>query len=377
MKKEKQVKTYQRRTKSGKVVTVKAHTAKYDAAEKAKEAAKKKGSGSELAAKKGSVKEAISSRSKKEAELIREQLEKYGGKKGKEIAKEEPKTSAKKATTKKTTEKAPSKKKISRPVGSGTNGPENKSSGVSSAEFKAWYHDPKSKEGKAAAKKLKEQVGAEKYKELNKKANASYSSRGHLSLFKGLSSAPATKTSSQKAVKESPKTLGRTPLASSRKEAVKSWISDAENSFKKYQDAVKSNNASKIAKAKRAYLNDMDYLYDHEAKAYNKLHKKHGLDTIKEDMKTSGDSIGKPSKESMRRLKPSGKESLVKRSPELAALHYYKTTGKQHPNGFKVKETGKGFSVTPPADIKGKTNAETKKLFDAYGNRKSGSTKKK
>lgn len=277
MKKEKQVKTYQRRTKSGKVVTVKAHTAKYDAAEKAKEAAKKKGAGSELAAKKGSVKEAISSRSKKEAELIREQLEKYGGEKGKEIAKEEPKTPAKKATTKKTTEKAPAKKKISRPVGSGTNGPtqEDKviskaktmyshnnpsgskdkialylqkkgyslkeakskatsiekdakkrkqslveqgqfptrkskttsskatstpktSSGVSSAEFKTWYHDPKSKEGKAAAKKLKEQVGAEKYKELNKKANASYSSRGHLSLFKGLSGASATKTSSQK-----------------------------------------------------------------------------------------------------------------------------------------------------------------------------------
>jgi hypothetical protein len=48
MKKEKQVKSYQRRTKSGKVVTVKAHTAKYDAAEKAKEAAKKKGAGKEL-----------------------------------------------------------------------------------------------------------------------------------------------------------------------------------------------------------------------------------------------------------------------------------------------------------------------------------------
>lgn len=141
MKKEKQVKTYQRRTKSGKVVTVKAHTAKYDAVEKAKEAAKKKGAGSELEAKKGSVKEAISSRSKKEAEPIREQLEKYGGKKGKEIAKEEPKTPAKKATTRKTTEKAPAKKKISRPVGSGTNGPENKS-GVSSAEFKSVVSRP-------------------------------------------------------------------------------------------------------------------------------------------------------------------------------------------------------------------------------------------
>ena len=48
MKKEKTVKTYQRRTKSGKVVTVRQHTAKYDAADKAAEASKKKGSGDEL-----------------------------------------------------------------------------------------------------------------------------------------------------------------------------------------------------------------------------------------------------------------------------------------------------------------------------------------
>lgn len=48
MKKEKQVKSYQRRTKSGKMVTVRAHTATYDAADKAKEAAKKKGAGKEL-----------------------------------------------------------------------------------------------------------------------------------------------------------------------------------------------------------------------------------------------------------------------------------------------------------------------------------------
>ena len=53
MKKEKQVKSYTRKTKAGKVVTVKAHTAKYDAAEAAKEAlkgaAKKSGAGSEYA----------------------------------------------------------------------------------------------------------------------------------------------------------------------------------------------------------------------------------------------------------------------------------------------------------------------------------------
>lgn len=52
MKKEKKVRTYQRRTKTGKLVTVKQHTAKYDAAEKAKEMLKKKGAGDELSAKK-------------------------------------------------------------------------------------------------------------------------------------------------------------------------------------------------------------------------------------------------------------------------------------------------------------------------------------
>lgn len=49
MKKEKQVRSYKRRTKSGKTVIVKAHTAKYEAAdEKAKEVSKKPGAGKEL-----------------------------------------------------------------------------------------------------------------------------------------------------------------------------------------------------------------------------------------------------------------------------------------------------------------------------------------
>lgn len=47
MKQEKQVKSYTRRTKSGKTVTVKAHTAKYEAANK-KDASKKKGAGKEI-----------------------------------------------------------------------------------------------------------------------------------------------------------------------------------------------------------------------------------------------------------------------------------------------------------------------------------------
>ena len=49
MKKEKQIKSYTRRTKSGKTVTVRAHSAKYDAADDlVKSLLKKKGSGKEF-----------------------------------------------------------------------------------------------------------------------------------------------------------------------------------------------------------------------------------------------------------------------------------------------------------------------------------------
>lgn len=48
MKKEKSVRSYTRRTKSGKTVVVRQHTSKYDASEKEKAAAKKHGAGKEL-----------------------------------------------------------------------------------------------------------------------------------------------------------------------------------------------------------------------------------------------------------------------------------------------------------------------------------------
>lgn len=55
MKKEKQIRSYKRRTKTGKIVTVKAHMAKYDAADKTKEVSKKEGAGKELKAKKNKM----------------------------------------------------------------------------------------------------------------------------------------------------------------------------------------------------------------------------------------------------------------------------------------------------------------------------------
>ena len=87
MQKEKKVRTYQRRTKSGKMVTVRAHTAKYDAAEEAKELAKKKGSGDELEMRKRKLAmEQLAG--KKAADILEEKLKEE---KEKESEKEEPK----------------------------------------------------------------------------------------------------------------------------------------------------------------------------------------------------------------------------------------------------------------------------------------------
>lgn len=105
MKKEKQVKSYQRRTKSGKMVTVRAHTAKYEAADKSKEVAKKKGAGKEL-----------EERKKKPV-----QMEIPFGKEEEKKVLDEVKETAKKESSKKPAEKKTAKKV--RPVGSGTNGP--------------------------------------------------------------------------------------------------------------------------------------------------------------------------------------------------------------------------------------------------------------
>ena len=111
MKKEKTIKTYQRRTKSGKMVTVKQHTAKYDAAEKAREMAKKKGAGSELEElkKKGKApvqleidfdKEDNKEKDKAIVEEIKKSVKKETEKNSKSNKKEAPKKTEKKVSAK-------------------------------------------------------------------------------------------------------------------------------------------------------------------------------------------------------------------------------------------------------------------------------------
>lgn len=251
MKKEKTIRTYQRKTKSGKITTVKSHTAKYDAAaEVAKKAARKKGAGGELQAKITKMPDP-----KLELEQYLDELKKS--------------RSGASSDTAKTTKPAP-KKKLKKPVGGGITGlepretkkapakkqtkPAPKSSGLSSTEFKAWYHDPKSKEGRAAAKKLKEQVGAEKYKELNKKANDSYSSRGHISLFKSIGSDSTSKAAPKKPLKK-PVGGGITGLEPKKKptsskatakEKKSSWTKTSDTPLRKKGDmAVGSMNVGK------------------------------------------------------------------------------------------------------------------------------------
>lgn len=212
MKKEKQVKSYKRRTKSGKVVTVKAHTAKYEASDKAKEVSKKEGAGKELEAKRNKMPNSnlpmneYLEELKKRQQAIRE-----------EVTEED--------SAKKSSEKKKEKEKKVRPVGSGTNGPtpkkksekEPKSTKTSkpttsepaftAAEFKEWYRGTGSAADKKVAKALRAQLGRAGYRKLEDEAIDNYSSRGHLSMFKrvsgGSTASTGAKSTSSKSNKES------------------------------------------------------------------------------------------------------------------------------------------------------------------------------
>lgn len=177
MKKEKQVRTYQRKSKSGKLITVKAHTAKYDAAEKAKEMPKKKGAGNELDELK---------KKKKGVQLELPFNEEDLEKKVEESVKEAE------------TPKKETKKKVKKTIGTGTNGPEPRQKKTAAkkaepkesvmsftrADFREWYRGTGSEADKRVASILKKQLGRSGYKKLEDEAIDNYSSRGHLSMFK-------------------------------------------------------------------------------------------------------------------------------------------------------------------------------------------------
>lgn len=217
MKKEKKVRTYQRRTKSGKTVTVRAHTASYEAAEKAKEAAKKKGAGEEFSSK---VKKGEEWKLPMDEFLKKLKDDRDEKKWNDEVLKswksddEESKKKSKKKTEKTLSENTIKK----RTVGTGTNGPELKKKTTTKKmvakadtsepaftreEFKEWYRGTGSAADKKVAKALRKQLGRSGYNKFEDEAINNYTSRGHLSMFKRVSGGSSTsvKTKSTDATK--------------------------------------------------------------------------------------------------------------------------------------------------------------------------------
>lgn len=199
MKKEKKVRTYQRRTKSGKTITVRAHTASYEAADKAKEAAKKKGAGDEFSSKVKKGDEWKLPMNEFLDKLKEERAKKREDEEPKKVEDEKPKKKSEKKSEKKTPAKKATKK---RTVGTGTNGPEPKKKATTKKtaektdtsepaftrdEFKEWYRGTGSAADKKVAKALRKQLGRSGYRKFEDEAIDNYTSRGHLSMFKRVS----------------------------------------------------------------------------------------------------------------------------------------------------------------------------------------------
>lgn len=208
MKKEKTVRTYQRRTKSGKIVTVRQHTAKYDAAEALKEAAKKKGAGDELEAlKKKSVDkpteeevaefeklldsfpEELDERSRK---IRLKQFMKAKGKKGRQAEIDETKWEIKEEKKARKVWKANEGfgKRLEKSYDK-----EHKNSvkdskdpysahGFTKDEFNEWYEGTGSVSDKKVEKALRKTLGRKAYNELSDLAADNYKKGGASSFFK-------------------------------------------------------------------------------------------------------------------------------------------------------------------------------------------------
>ncbi len=255
MKKEKKVRTYQRRTKSGKMITVRAHTASYEAAEKAKEAAKKKGAGEELSSKVKKGEEWKLPMDEFLKKLKEERAQRREDEDTKKVEDEKPKKKSEKKTEKKT----PAKK---RTVGTGTNGPEPKKKTTTKKtaaktdtsepaftrdEFKEWYRGTGSAADKKVAKALRKQLGRSGYSKFEDEAINNYTSRGHLSMFKrvsGGSSASTKNNSASVSTKITPKVKGDKLPSVGQKVSLKNWMGGKAQSY----EVVGVQKATKAAK---------------------------------------------------------------------------------------------------------------------------------
>lgn len=271
MKKEKKVRTYQRRTKSGKTITVRAHTASYEAAEKAKEASKKKGAGDELSSK---VKKGEEWKLPMDEFLKKLKEERAEKKWNDEVDKswksedEKPKKKSEKKTEKKTPAKKTTKK---RTVGTGTNGPEPKKKVTTKKtaakadtsepaftrdEFKEWYRGTGSAADKKVAKALRKQLGSSGYRKFEDEAIDNYTSRGHLSMFKRVSGGSSASANTKSSAKEN-----KVPKAKSEKKPVKGSLGITKSEFKAWYSDTDGSSASfkKVNRAlKKFYGKDWD-----------------------------------------------------------------------------------------------------------------------
>lgn len=173
------------------MVTVRQHTAKYDAADKMKEALKKKGAGDELETRKKKL--AMEQLAGKGAA---EEFEKMLGDdalKENEKVKEGKKTRVSKKSEKMSSKKEPKSSKK-----------ETKSDQpFTSAEFKEWYEGTGSAADKKVAKALRKSLGRKAYNELSDLAADNYKKGGANSFFKkNVQSKDAKKSSSAKTAKE-------------------------------------------------------------------------------------------------------------------------------------------------------------------------------
>lgn len=267
MKKEKKVRTYQRRTKSGKMITVRAHTASYEAAEKAKEAAKKKGAGEELSSKVKKGEEWKLPMDEFLKKLKEERAQKREDEKPKNVEDEKPKKKSEKKTEKKTPVKKTTKK---RTVGTGTNGPEPKKKTTTKKtatksdtsepaftrdEFKEWYRGTGSAADKKVAKALRKQLGRSGYRKFEDEAIDNYTSRGHLSMFKRVSGGSSASANTKSSVKGK----GSKPTLSKNMSENRSNASAQMKVYKKQlMSAIKEGNSKKIREARKGYMQAMD-----------------------------------------------------------------------------------------------------------------------
>lgn len=182
MKKEKTIRSYKRKTKSGKVVTVKQHTAKYDAAEEMKKALAKKGAGEELASKKltasemKQVKDIVEENSELDEQYVAAFYPELSPRMVKAVMAEYRKKSA---TPK--AKAANTAGKTSKPKAEKSSAPD---LGFTADEYKAWYHwdtenDPKNKAAMKVKKALLGAMGPRAYKKYEEDMTNSYSSKGH------------------------------------------------------------------------------------------------------------------------------------------------------------------------------------------------------